>query len=216
MTGLAQNSDAGHISDSWPNHSPMILQQLVEIAMASGSTHAATMDPAAIPFAPELRFACEQNCCGRYATCWVGPPAIGDVADLMAKVMSYAIVLVIQTVGKLEDSYDYEGMMAAKDYHITVYQKALAEVKATWPDQRLLALDAGCCDLCPKCTYPDEPCRHPDEAIPSVEVFGINVNPMLEACGLKYNNGKDTVSYVGLILLGKASGIEASETGGQT
>jgi len=180
---------------------------LIQLALQGGATFAATMDPAQIPYAPELRGACAQNYCGRFATCWVGPPAIGDVEDLMAQVQTYRIALVIQTVGQLEDSYDYEGMMVAKDKHLAVYQKTLAAVRAAWPGERLLALDAGCCDLCPTCTYPDEPCRHPDEATPSVESYGINVNPMLEACGLKYNNGKDTVSYVGLIILGHRSGL---------
>ena len=190
-------------------------QSLIDLALTSGATFAATMNPAQIPYAPELRGACAQNYCGRYATCWVGPPAIGEVEDLMAQVRTYSIALIIQTVGQLEDSYDYEGMMVAKDEHIAVYQKALAAVRSTFPHERLLALDAGCCDLCPTCTYPDEPCRHPDEAIPSVEVYGINVNPMLEACGLKYNNGKDTVSYVGLIILGQKAGARLDSEPGQ-
>jgi hypothetical protein len=97
------------------------------------------------------------------------PPAIGAVADLIDEVRAYDLALVIQTVGQLEDSFDYEGMVAAKTEHIAVYQKILAAVRTAWPGQPLLALDAGCCDLCPTCTYPDEPCRHPDEAIPSVE-----------------------------------------------
>ena len=155
MSGLSENQVEGNISDARSLNSPAFRQQLVDMAMASGSTYAATMNPETIPFAPELRFACEQNYCGRYATCWVGPPAIGEVADLMAKVHSFAVALVIQTVGQLEDSYDYEGMMVAKDEHIAVFQNALAKVRAMWPNERLLALDAGCSDLCPECTHPD-------------------------------------------------------------
>lgn len=33
-----------------------------------------------------------------------------------------------------------------------------------------------------------------------VEAYGIDVSKMLSACGLNYNNGQNTVSYVGLIL----------------
>lgn len=202
-------------SNSQSDKAPVSAQSLINLALQSGATFAAIVDPVQIPYAPELRGACAQNYCGRYATCWVGPPAIGEVEDLMAQVRTYRTALVIQTVGQLEDSYDYEGMMVAKDEHIAVYQKALAAVRAAWPDERLLALDTGCCDLCPKCTYPDEPCRHPEEAIPSVEVYGINVNPMLEVCGLKYNNGKDTVSYVGLIILGQRSDLASGSVHGQ-
>jgi predicted metal-binding protein len=181
--------------------SPAQAKILINLALENGATFAAMIATGDIPFAAELRGACAQNYCGRYATCWVGPPAIGEVSDLMASVLEFPYALVIQTVDQLEDSYDYPGMMAAREHHVGVYQQTLAAVRARFPGRKLLALDAGCCDLCPKCTYPDEPCRHPDEAIPSVEVYGINVNPMLQACGLKYNNGQDTVSYVGLIIL---------------
>ena len=175
-------------------------EELMQIALEQGATYSAMIATGDIPFVPELRDCCAQNSCGRHNTCWVGPPAIGEVVDLMAKVRQYAFALVIQTVDQLEDSFDYPGMLEAREHHVTVYQKTLAVVRARFPDWKLLPLDAGCCDLCPKCTYPDEPCRFPDEAIPAVEAYGIYVNPMLTACGLHYNNGKDTVSYVGLII----------------
>jgi predicted metal-binding protein len=216
---MEQNSPANLTRK--PAGQPVRPQDLIALSLASGATHAAILAPYAIPFVPELRQACEQNQCGRYATCWVGPPAIGAVADLIDEVRAYDLALVIQTVGQLEDSFDYEGMVAAKTEHIAVYQKILAAVRTAWPGQPLLALDAGCCDLCPTCTYPDEPCRHPDEAIPSVEAYGIYVNAMLNVCGLKYNNGPNTVSYVGLILLGKTGKNQgcdsmAADRAGQT
>lgn len=173
---------------------------LIQMALEQGATYAALIPTGDIPFVPELRDCCAQNSCGRHATCWVGPPAIGEVIDLMARVRQYAFGLVIQTVDQLEDAFDYPGMLEAREHHVDVFRKTLAAVRAGFADWKLLALDAGCCDLCPQCTYPDEPCRNPEEAIPAVEAYGIYVNPMLTACGLKYNNGKDTVSYVGLIV----------------
>lgn len=96
-------------------------------------------------------------------------------------------------------------MMEARKRHFAIFRQIHAAVRTRFPGRKILALDAGCCNLCPKCTYPDEPCRHPEEAIPSVEAYGIFVTPMLTACGLKYNNGPDTVSYVGLIILAERS-----------
>ncbi len=73
----------------------------------------------------------------------------------------------------------------------------------------MLLLDAafakalGCegCNLCPICTYPDAPCRHPDRAIPSVEACGIHVVEFSRNIGLKYNNGPNTVTYFCIVLL---------------
>ena len=31
------------------------------------------------------------------------------------------------------------------------------------------------CSICPSCTYPDNPCRKPEEATPSMEAVGIDV-----------------------------------------
>lgn len=176
-------------------------QALIDLALANGADRAAVIDTGAIPFAPELRLSCDQNYCGRFNTCWVGPPAIGSVEALMKTVLAYPAALVIQTIGQLEDSFDYEGMMAAKDAHERVFRTVRPLVHAHFTNQTLLDLSCGCCNLCEKCTYPDQPCCHPEEAVPAVESFGINVNPMLLACGLQYNNGPDTVSYVSLFLL---------------
>lgn len=206
MTVIESNSKSGKIDLKEPvtnqvQKSPAdFASDLIKLAFENGATFAATIRTGDIPFAPELRECCTQNYCGRYATCWVGPPAVGEVIDLMDKVRQFEFGLVIQTVDQLEDSFDYEGMLAARKHHETVYQQTLAAVRSKYPGLQKLALDAGCCDICPTCTYPDEPCRFPEIAIPSVEAYGINVNPMLMNCGLKYNNGKDTVSYVGLII----------------
>ncbi len=177
------------------------LDRLHQLAIERGATYTATIESGSIPFAPELRALCDQNACGRFATCWVGPPAVGEVDDLKAQVRRFPMGIIVQTVDQLEDSFDYEGMVAARKNHMKVFRDIREAFRQAYPEWTMLTLDAGCCDLCPQCTYPDEPCRYPDEAIPSVEAYGINVNPMLTAGGLKYNNGKDTVSYVGLILM---------------
>lgn len=176
-------------------------QDLIKLALDQQASFAAWIASDLIPFAPELRELCEQNKCGAYASSWMGPPAVGPVADLMDRVRSFPGGLVVQSVGQLEDSYDYPGMMEAKADHEARFARIVDAVRRALPDTGLLALDVGCCHICDPCTYPDEPCCRPDEAFSSVEAYGIHVNGMLTACGLKYNNGRDTVSYVGLILL---------------
>jgi len=62
-------------------------------------------------------------------------------------------------------------------------------------------LSAGACSVCETCTYPaGKPCRFPNQAISSLEAYGIDVANLIARSGLSYMNGPNTVSYVGLIL----------------
>jgi predicted metal-binding protein len=184
-----------------PDEQEKYLSDLLDLARKNGADRAAIVKTADIPFAPELRGSCDQNTCGRFNSCWVGPPAIGTVDALIQQTQEFPAALVIQTIGQLEDSYDFEGMMAAKDAHNKVFRALRPVVHACFSGQKTLDLSCGCCDLCPACTYPADPCAQPEEAVSAVEAYGINVNPMLTACGLKYNNGQNTVSYVSLFFL---------------
>jgi predicted metal-binding protein len=183
------------------NDLPVAIKNCVrEAALAGGADFAAWVLPADIPVLPELQDICSQNSCGQYGTSWMGPPAIGSVAELEPVIRSYAAGLVVQTIGHLEDAFDYPGMLEAKARHLAIFSGIAAEIKKMVTDWGTLALSAGCCQICGKCTYPDQPCLQPEQAFPPVEGYGIYVNKMLTLCGLKYNNGPDTVSYVGLIL----------------
>ena len=56
---------------------------------------------------------CESNACGNYGRSYMCPPDVGEVETLMGRLKDYRLALVYQTVGTLEDSYDFEGMMEA-------------------------------------------------------------------------------------------------------
>jgi predicted metal-binding protein len=190
-----------------------IKNHLRETALNGGADFAAWIDPAEIPIMPEIQDICRQNGCGLYGTSWKGPPAIGSVEELEPVIRSYSAGLVVQTVGHLEDAFDYPGMLEAKANHQTLFGSIAAKIGEQACCWETLALSAGCCAICDDCTYPDQPCRQPEKAIAPVEGYGVYVNAMLTLCGLKYNNGPDTVSYVGLILFREAGGHEA---GGQS
>ena len=64
-------------------------------------------------------------------------------------------------------------------------------------------MSAGGCRLCPRCAkVDDQPCRHPDRALPPMEGAGIDVYRTTKSTDLKYINGPNTVTYFGLLLLG--------------
>ena len=147
-----------------------------------------------INFSPELRKACEQNSCGRYNKNWSCPPAIGPMEILQEKILSFSHAFVFTTKTDLEDSFDYEGMMRAKEYHDKITLEVHDRFGKTNP-----VYGAGACKICETCAYP-EACRFPDRIFPSVEAAGINVTELSRAGDIRYNNGENTVTYFSMVL----------------
>ena len=177
------------------------LKQLVDKAKESGAKSAAILQTSDIRFSEEFRKACERNTCGKYGTNWMCPPGVGPFEELKAKALSYCRGLVFQTVYQLEDSFDFEGMEQAAKKHEQVFRNILAAIRSENGFQEVFGLNAGDCKVCSKCNYSDgEECRYPDKAVASVESYGIDVNTLVSGCGIPYNNGPNTVSYVGLFL----------------
>ncbi len=89
---------------------------------------------------------------------------------------------------------------AKKDFD-TVLRNIVEKIKYNNWFEDIFPLGAGDCEICKECTYLNgEKCRFPDKAHPSVEACGIDVKALVTRCGIPYHNGKDTVSYDGLIL----------------
>lgn len=72
-----------------------------------------------------FRSLCESNACGNFGRNWMCPPDAGDIDELMEKARSFELILVYQTVGELEDSYDFEGMMDAAARHNALDRKSV-------------------------------------------------------------------------------------------
>ncbi|MBO7406429.1 MAG: DUF2284 domain-containing protein, partial [Clostridia bacterium] len=135
-----------------------------------------------------------------YVKCWTCPPDVGDIDALIAKLRSFEYILVYQYGGTLEDSFDFEGMMdaALKHNELTAAVRAACE-KEAFRDR--LYLCAGGCRICPVCAKKTgEPCRHPGEALASLEAYGVNVSRLAAAADMKYINGQNTVTYFSGVL----------------
>ncbi|MEJ2111415.1 MAG: DUF2284 domain-containing protein [Acidobacteriota bacterium] len=181
------------------------LQQLLKAANDCGIRHAAIVDTSDIRFHKDYRKACEKNACGKYNSNWMGPPAIGPIRELERDVLRFKRGLLLETVHRLDRSFDFKGMRAAAGVHQSIFRKFLDEIRRIYPAEVLLPLDAGCCSYCEKCAYQDrEPCRYPDQAVSSVEAYGMDVGHIMKKAGLPYNHGKGTVCFVGLILFDAA------------
>jgi predicted metal-binding protein len=173
---------------------------LKALAIQLGATRSGIVKVSDIQFSESFRELCELNSCGKYKTNWMCPPAVGPFDELKNKVLEFDQGLVIQTVYQMEDSFDFEGMMKAAAIHEEVFRNILKGIR----DEKLLdpffPLNAGACKYCENCTYPDRDCLYPDEALASVESYGIDVTALVTACGIPYNNGVASVSYVGMVL----------------
>ena len=168
--------------------------ELIAMALAHGAKNAAVIDVAAIPFKRDFRKACEINACGMYGRCWTCPPDVGDIDELILIASAKQYALVYQTIGELEDSYDFEGMQAAGAIHSNIAHSLRDDLIDKLPG--LLPLGAGGCHLCDICTkMTNEPCRFPARAMASVESYGIAVSELAQLCGMKYINGENTVTY---------------------
>ena len=147
-----------------------------------------------------FRDMCASNACGVYGKCYMCPPDVGEIETLMAEVRKYDYALVYQTVTELEDSYDFEGMINAKKKSYPLAQN-LRQIFSEAGLHKVLHLGAGGCGVCEVCAKrTSEPCRFPEQAMPSLEAYGINVSALAKAADMKYVNGQNTVTYFGAVL----------------
>lgn len=175
---------------------PVSIEFLTDIAIKNGADNAAVINVGEIPFRREFRAACEQNSCGKYGKCWMCPPDVGDIDEMIARAKTYTHALVFQSIGRLEDSFDIEGMENAAKRHNALTQALAAELNPVLGAH--IGLGAGACHVCEKCSRLDnEPCRCPEKAIASLESYGIAVSELAGLCDMRYINGQNTVTFFG-------------------
>lgn len=177
----------------------MTTQQLCALAQKIGFEHCGSLDPGTIALRPEVREMCASGKCSMYDKRWSCPPGCGTLEECRELLSGYTHGILVQSVGQLEDSFDIEAMMETESTHkerFFAMRKALldAGVKA-------LAAGAGCCTICTECTYPDDPCRFPEQKISSMEALGMLVTDVCKANGLGYNYGANTIAYTSCFLL---------------
>lgn len=149
-------------------------------------------------FGDYVRKMCEANTCGRYKKSWTCPPYVGTPDELYKKVTSFKNALVFTYVGDLEDSFDIDGMDAARESAKTLLETVIEKFKRK--NIPYMPLGGGSCTNCKECTCPDSPCRFPEKAVVSVEACGVDVVKTSQKIGLNYYNGANTVTYFNIIL----------------
>ena len=174
------------------------LENLKSIAKACGFDTAADMDPKTIELREEVRAMCAEGKCHAYGHNWTCPPNCGDLDYCRSVIEKCASGIIVQTIGHLEDSLDYETMMDTSKEHKKRFNVLAEKVKEIYPDA--VCLGAGGCTICEKCAYP-EPCRFPDRAFSSMEGYGMLVNEVCKANNVPYYYGANTIAFCGCVLL---------------
>lgn len=174
-------------------------EQLLRLVETAGVSKAEIITSQQIVLSAEFRAACQKNLCGKWEKCWMCPPDIGDIAPLMESIGAYENGIWYQTIHSLEDSFDIEGMMAARRSHLQLSHQLEGMIKPLL--YRHLHLSCGGCGVCPRCAREDDmPCRFPERAMSSLEAYGIDVYRTTLSTHLSYINGQNTVTYFGVIL----------------
>lgn len=171
---------------------------LIKIVEDAGAFQHGIINTSEVDFLPEVREMCEANVCHKYGTTWSCPPGLGTLEECRDRIRKYEKMLVFTLKCELEDSFDYEGMMAGMENFKKLCRKIDAAVKPRLDNYMILSNEG--CDLCKECTYPDAPCRFPDRAHGSIEGYGILVSRLAKQVGVNYINGQNTVTYFGAIV----------------
>lgn len=165
-----------------------------------GATQSAIRPVTELVFHLDFRSICESNTCGLYGKCWMCPPDVGEAEEMIAYAKTFDCMLVYQTIGYLEDGYDIDGMLKAGERHNQIAQ-AIQKLLLKHEDHPFLHLGAGGCRLCEICAKEkNQPCMYPNEALASLESYCIDVARLADSCGMKYTNGRNTVTYFGAVL----------------
>lgn len=174
-------------------------EKLFDLAKECGFNSWGKLDVSTLEFLPEVRDMCAANTCGKYNKSWACPPACGTLEEMRDKVKGFSNGILVQYVGQLEDSLDWEGIQEAAVKQAESFAKMWEELAKEYP--HIMAMGTGACTKCAKCTYPDAPCRFPDRVAASMEACGLVVSNVCTANGVPYNHGKDTICYTGCFLL---------------
>ncbi len=150
----------------------------------------------------EVRGLCERNSCGFYGTNWACPPAVVSLEAFKETFDKFTSMLVVYQVFKVRSSFDVKGMTESSRQFKMTLQRMKEHFDKKFAKGSFLVLGMGSCDLCNSCSYlKNEPCRRPEDMIVSLEACGIDVMRLMNDHGLKYYNGKNTITLVAAVLV---------------
>lgn len=175
------------------------METLLRLAEKIGFSHVGEWKTENLRFLPEVREMCAADRCRNYGKSWTCPPYCGTLEEISARAAQYKRGILVQTTGIMEDDFDIECMMETEQRQKECFFRLVEEVRTRYPN--CLPMSSGACAVCKTCTCPDEPCRFPARAIPSMEAYGLVVSEVCEGAGMPYYYGSKTITYTSCILI---------------
>ena len=169
------------------------------LAEKAGFSHMGELNVSKLSFLPQVREMCAADRCRNYGRSWTCPPYCGTLEEISARAMQFRRGILVQSTGMMEDDFDIECMMETEQLQKERFLSLVEQVRERFPD--CLPMAAGACMICKQCTCPNEPCRFPKRAIPSMEAYGLVVSQVCEDSGIPYYYGPKTITYTSCILI---------------
>ncbi len=164
--------------------------------------------PGDIMFSNKVFTVCETDC-ERYKHSWACPPYAGSVEDNIERIGRYRQFLVFSTVWDVSDAWDFKACLSVRKQHEEITREVRVRVLEHYglveeslddnPQPPIYFLSAGC-SICDECCCPDEPCRHPEQRLMTMESHGILVVNLIEKLGLTASYDGKTVVYFTMVL----------------
>ena len=174
----------------------MDINKAMTITKEAGFDTVAEMDPKKLQFRQEVRDMCAA--CKAYGKRWTCPPACGEIDEMPERYHRYSNGIIFQTIVNYEDEFDYEGMGQAMRRQGKSIGRLIDLLSGI--DEEIMLFGSDGCGNCEECTYPDNPCRFPDRAFPSMEATGLLVSDVCKDNDVKYYYGRNIVAFTGAFL----------------
>ena len=146
----------------------------------------------------KCRELCSQNLCGAYGTSWGCPPGVGTEKECLNTVRKFSNAVVLIKKFDNIDISDLKSLETLGSGHQELCRRFWNALRKEGYDA--LPLSDGGCRYCKKCSYPDEPCRFPDQIVTSISCYGIMMEDYMKSQNIDFKFEKDSMTLYGLIL----------------
>jgi len=146
----------------------------------------------------KCRELCAQNLCGAYGVTWGCPPGAGTEAECLRLVGSFSEAAILMKRYDRIDLKDRDLLERLGAEHQEVCRRFSNALRRE--GFRAEAFSDGGCKYCGKCSYPDDPCRFPEQRISSISSYGIMMDEYMRSQGIDFEFRENGMTLYGLIL----------------
>lgn len=169
----------------------------ISLARELGFDAVSPLNPGTLTAREDVRDMCAADKCGAYGKNWTCPPACGTVEQCQARMRQFEHGLLLQSIGHMTKAIDSRCYRETERRHNTNFRAFAQALRKEYPGA--LCLGAGGCRVCKQCAYPDA-CRFPEQALSSMEGYGLFVTQVCRDAGVSYYYGEKTIAYTACVL----------------